>query len=121
MRIDSSIQNGGRMNFRAMAVISMAIQTLMKEMNWAEYGEDPVHTPLIDEKDDCRKLDLLTDMLGTLTRMMDSRIDYLTTEGKIVREWVDVILEICARYRKELEVLKQLETQLNDSSESHGD
>lgn len=96
-------------NFRAIQVLSMAVSTLMEELPWAPYGPQHLHTPLIHEEMDCHRLDLLTDMLGTLTRMMDTRIAYVTSEGKMVREWIETILELACRYRRELELLKKLE------------
>ncbi len=87
----------------------MAVSTLMEELPWAPYGPQQLHTPLLQEEEDCRRLDLLTDMLGTLTRMMDTRIAYVTSEGKMVREWIETILEVAGRYQRELEILKKLE------------
>jgi hypothetical protein len=49
------------------------------------------------------------DVMGTLTRMMDTRIPYVTTEGKVIREWIETILEIGGRYKRELETLEALE------------
>lgn len=100
------------MNFRAIQVLSMAVSTLMEELPWAPYGPQQIHTPLLEEEEDCRRLDLLTDMLGTLTRMMDTRIAYITSEGKMVREWIETILELAGRYRRELEILKKLEEEV---------
>ena len=90
----------------------MAVSTLMEELPWAPYGPQQIHTPLLEEEEDCRRLDLLTDMLGTLTRMMDTRIAYITSEGKMVREWIETILELAGRYRRELEILKKLEEEV---------
>jgi hypothetical protein len=87
----------------------MAVTTLMEEMAWGAYGSQGLHSPLVREEQDCRRLDLLMDIMGTLTRMMDTRIAYVTTEGKVIREWVETILEIGARYGKELEALEKLE------------
>lgn len=101
----------------------MAVSTLIEELPWAPYGPQKLHTPLLQEEEDCHRLDLLTDMLGTLTRMMDTRIAYVTSEGKMVREWIETILELAGRYRRELELLKKLEETcppLSDS-ESTGD
>ena len=97
------------MDFRAVHVISMAVSTLLQEINWAPYGSTELHTPVIGTAEDYYKLDLLIDVMGTLTRMMDTRITYVTTDGKVVREWIERILEIGSRYRKELEILERLE------------
>ena len=97
------------MNFKAIQVICMAVSTLIEEMSWDTYGSQGLHSPLVTDEHDCRRLDLLMDIMGTLTRMMDTRIAYATTEGKVIREWVETILEIGARYKKELEALEQLE------------
>ena len=43
--------------------------------------------------------------------MMDTRINYLTSEGKVVREWIETILEIGERYKRELEAIQSLEKQ----------
>lgn len=100
-------------NFRAIQVLSMAVATLMEELPWAPYGPQSLHTPLLQGEDDCHHLDLLTDMLGTLTRMMDTRIAYATSEGKMVREWVETILALAGRYQRELEILKKLEEEIS--------
>jgi hypothetical protein len=92
------------MDFKAIRIVSMAVSTLMEEIHWAPYGAQGLHTPVIVEEADCRRLDLLIDMLGTLTRMLDTRITFLSTEGKVVREWVESILELGHRYRSELEL-----------------
>lgn len=107
------------MNFRAIQILCMAVSTMVEEMTWASYGRQELHAPIVADEHDCRKLDLLMDMMGTLTRMMDTRINYLTTEGKVIREWIESILELGGRYRRELEVLERLERQLNcpDSQE----
>ena len=97
------------MDFKAIQVLCMAVSTLMDEITWAPYGSKEMHTPLVNSQEDCHRLDLLTDIMGSLTRMMDSRINYLTTEGKVVREWIESILDIGGRYRRELEVLERLE------------
>ncbi len=97
------------MDFRAVHVISMAVSTLLQEITWSPYGSTELHTPVISNAEDYYKLDLLIDVMGTLTRMMDTRITYVTTDGKVVREWIERILEIGSRYRKELEVLERLE------------
>ncbi len=101
------------MNFRAMRVISMAIITILPEIPWAPYGPQRLNTPVIQNEEDCRKLDLLLDMMGTLTRMMDTRINYVTTEGKVVREWIDLILELGSRYQRELTILESLENEIS--------
>jgi hypothetical protein len=97
------------MDFKAIQVICMAVSTLIEEMSWGAYGSQGLHSPLVRDEQDCRRLDLLMDIMGTLTRMMDARIAYATTEGKVIREWIETILEIGTRYKKELEALEQLE------------
>ncbi|MGO9570662.1 MAG: hypothetical protein ACLP5H_24290, partial [Desulfomonilaceae bacterium] len=92
-------------------VLCLAVSTLVDEMVWNTYGEQGLHTPTIQVEDDCHKLDILMDVMGTLTRMMDTRIAYVTTEGKVIREWIETILEIGGRYKKELETLEALELQ----------
>lgn len=87
----------------------MAVSTLVEEISWDVYGPESLHTPVVREEQDCRNLDMLMDIMGTLTRMMDTRIAYVTTEGKVVREWIETILEIGGRYRKELEVIEKME------------
>jgi hypothetical protein len=87
----------------------MAVSTLMEEMSWDIYGSPNIHTPVVKTNVDCHKLDLLTNILGTLTRMMDTRLTFVTTEGKIIKEWVERMLEIGGRYRRELELLEELE------------
>jgi len=98
------------MDFKAVQVLCMAVSTLMKEMSWDIYGSPNIHTPVVMTDADCHRLDLLTDILGTLTRMMDTRLTFVTTEGKIIKEWVERILEIGGRYRRELELLEGLES-----------
>jgi hypothetical protein len=88
----------------------MAVGTLMDEMTWMVYGSQELHTPLIRVQQDADDQEMLLDMLGTLTRMLDTRINYVTNEGKIIREWVETILKIGARYRRELEILESLES-----------
>ena len=97
------------MDFKAIQIVCMAISTLLDEMNWAAYGSQGFHTPVLTEEADCRKLDLLIDMMGTLTRMMDTRLNFVTTEGKVIREWIDTILEIGGRYLRELQTLEKVE------------
>lgn len=97
------------MDFRAIQVICLTVSTLMDEMVWNEYGEHGLHTPKIQDEDDCHKLDILMDVMGTLTRMMDTRLAYVTTEGKVIREWIESILEIGGRYKRQLETLEALE------------
>ena len=84
---------------------------LMDELKWDTYGSEDLHTPIIVSDDDCRNLDVLLDVIGTLSRMMDTRINYLTSEGKVVREWIETILEIGERYKRELEAIQNLEKQ----------
>lgn len=97
------------MDFRAINIVAMAVSRIMDEMEWAEYGPQKLHTPVINAPDDCNKLDTLIDMMGALSRMMDTRINYVTTEGKVIREWIENILEICDRYKRELEMIEELE------------
>ncbi len=97
------------MDFRAIYVLSKAVGTLMGEIAWSAYGPQDLHVPTVDTEEDCRKLDLLMDIMGTLTRMMDTQVSYVTTEGKVIREWIESILEICDRYQKELELIAELE------------
>ncbi|HTY23212.1 MAG TPA: hypothetical protein VMC85_08785 [Desulfomonilaceae bacterium] len=93
------------MDFKAISVLSSAVSTLMGEMDWDAYSDEDLHTPIIRSDSDCRKLEVLLDILGTLSRIMDTRINYMTTEGKLVREWVETILEIGDRYKRELDIL----------------
>jgi len=97
------------MDFRAIQVLSLAVSTLIEEMTWNIYGDQGLHTPAIQVEDDCHKLDMLMDVMGSLTRIMDTRIAYVTTEGKVIREWIETILEIGGRYKRELEILEALE------------
>jgi RNAse (barnase) inhibitor barstar len=92
--------------------MSMAIRTLIRDVPWDTYGAQHLHTPVITSEKDCHNLDLLVDVMGTLTRMMDTRIAYVTSEGKVIREWIETILEICDRYERELKVLKRIEDEL---------
>jgi hypothetical protein len=101
------------MNFKAIQILSMAVSTMVEEMTWASYGKQELHTPVVTDEKDCHRLDLLMDMMGTLTRMMDTRINYVTTEGKVIREWIESILELGRRYQRELEILERLEKRLN--------
>jgi hypothetical protein len=100
------------MDFRAIQIVCMAVSTLMDEMDWATYGLQQLHTPVITEQKDCDDLDVLMDMMGTLTRMLDTRINYVTTEGKVIKEWIETILTIGQRYRRELEILEAMENRL---------
>jgi len=97
------------MDFRAIQILCMTVSTLMDEMTWNAYGSPDLHTPVVVTSEDCHRLDLLLDIMGTLTRMMDTRITFITTEGKVIREWMERILEIGSRYRRELEVLERIE------------
>ena len=97
------------MDFRAIQVISQAVSTLTAEITWDTYGRQELHTPVIIDETDCHNLDLLLDIMGTLTRMLDTRITYVTTEGKVVREWIQTILEIGSRYKRELDILESFE------------
>jgi hypothetical protein len=105
------------MNFRAIQVVCMAVSRLMDEMQWAEYTTQKLHTPVINVQKDCDDLDMLMDMMGTLTRMLDTRIHYVTSEGKVIKEWIETILMIGQRYRRELELLEALEKRVNLSDE----
>lgn len=93
------------MDFKAIRVISAAVAGLMKEIPWAPYGPQSFQTPVINTEEDCAKVDLLLDMMGTLTRLMDTRINFVTTDGKVVREWIESILGLADRYRTVLELL----------------
>ena len=99
------------MDFRAIQVLCMTVSTLMEEIPWGAYGSEQLHTPVLTDEKDCYHLDMLLDVMGTLTRMMDTRIAFVTSEGKVIREWIEAILEIGERYRRELLVLKQLESE----------
>ncbi len=96
------------MDFKAVQVLCMTVSTLMDEMEWAAYGSPDQHTPVIQTHEDYHKLDMLMDILGTLTRMMDTRAPFVTSEGKLIREWVQTIIEMGNRYRRELENLDRL-------------
>jgi hypothetical protein len=106
------------MDFRAINVVAMAVSALVNEISWSQYGEQGFHTPLVSDESDCRKLDMLLDMLGTLTRMLDTRMNYVTTEGKVVREWVEVILQLGDRYQRELKILEGMERRLKVAESS---
>ena len=101
-----------KMNFKAIQVVSMAVSTMLEDIQWIQCGDEKSHIPLIEESEDVRKLELLLDVLETLTRLMDTRIAYLNTDGQLIREWVEKILEIGTRYQKELEILNNLERKL---------
>lgn len=111
------------MDFRAIYVVSRAVVTLMSELTWDVYGDEKMHTPVVRAEKDYHNLNLLSEMMGTLTRMMDTRIKYVTLEGKVVREWIESILEIGARYRRELELIERMESQIRGqaSEPSSGD
>jgi len=94
------------MNFKAVQILCMAVSTLLEEISWDDYGCEGLHTPLVQVENDCHKLHMLMDIMGTLCRIMDTRIAYVNTEGKIIKEWIETILEIGRRYRRELEVLE---------------
>jgi hypothetical protein len=102
------------MDFRAIQVLCQAVSTLMDEMAWDNYGPQELHTPVVRVEKDCHKLDLLLDIMGALTRMMDTKITYVTTEGKVIREWIQSIIEIGSRYKRELEILESLEKRVNE-------
>ena len=97
------------MDFRAIQVLCMTVSSLVNEMSWESYGSEGFHTPVVRTQGDCEKLDMLLDIMGTLSRMMDTRIAYVTSEGKLIREWIETILEIGNRYKRELEILEGLE------------
>lgn len=97
------------MDFRSVQVICMAVSTLIEEILWDVYGSQQLHTPILRDETDGHNLELLMDIMGTLTRMLDTRIAFVTTDGKIVREWIESILEIGARYQRELRALQQIE------------
>ena len=99
------------MDFKAIQVLSTTVCTLLDEIRWDSFGEPELHRPVVTTEEDCHKLELLVDIMGTLTRIMDTRVAYVTTDGKIVREWIERILEIGRRYRRELETLERLEKQ----------
>ena len=90
----------------------MAVSTMLEDIQWIQCGDEKSHTPLIEKPKDVRKLELLLDVLETLTRLMDTRIAYLNTDGQLIREWVEKILEIGTRYQRELEILNSLESKL---------
>jgi len=110
LRIDSHAEPGlPGMNFKAIQVVCMAVSTLVDEMTWDTYGSQALHTPVIVDDKDCHRLDLLVDIMGTLTRMLDTRIAFVSSEGKVIREWIETIVEIGSRYRIELEALEAAE------------
>ncbi|MEW6136903.1 MAG: hypothetical protein AB1733_01625 [Thermodesulfobacteriota bacterium] len=100
------------MDFRAIQVVCMAIATLIDEIPWDVYGAQQLHTPVLRDEKDCHNLELLIDIMGTLSRMLDTRIAFVTNDGKVVREWIESILEIGARYGRELEALKRMEAEV---------
>lgn len=97
------------MDFRATQVVSMAVSTMLDELSWMPCGDERSHTPIMETPDDVRKLELLLDMLDTLSRLMDTRIPHSNSDGKLIREWVEKIIEINFRYQRELELLAGLE------------
>lgn len=101
------------MDFRAIQVLCMTVSTLLDDLEWNTYGSPDLHTPVITTEEDCHRLELLLDVMGTLTRMMDTRIAFVTTEGKVIREWIERILEIGSRYRRELEALERIEKKVS--------
>ncbi|MBI5250708.1 MAG: hypothetical protein HY912_14555, partial [Desulfomonile tiedjei] len=44
-------------------------------------------------------------------------ITYVTTEGKVIKEWIQSIIEIGSRYKRELEILESLEKRVNEQLE----
>ena len=101
------------MDFKAAQVLCMAVSTLMDEMRWVPFESEQIHTPMVESEEDCHKLDMVMEILGTLTRLMDARINYVTSEGKLIRERIDTLLEIGNRYKRELEALEALERNSN--------
>ncbi|MBM4325634.1 MAG: hypothetical protein FJ118_00600 [Deltaproteobacteria bacterium] len=101
------------MDFKAMQVLCMAVSTLMEEMRWASFGSEQAHTPQVETEEDYHNLDMLMEILGALTRLMDARINYVTNEGKLIRERIEILLEIGSRYKRELEALEALERKGN--------
>jgi hypothetical protein len=99
---------GKEMDFMAIRVLSMAVSTLLEEMSWEDYGSPDLHTPVVSTSYECERFDMLLDMMGTLTRQLDTKIAYLTTEGKVIREWIEKILEISRRYQRELDLIVAL-------------
>jgi hypothetical protein len=57
---------------------------------------------------------MLLDMMGTLTRQLDTQIAYVTSEGKVIREWIEKILEISRRYQRELDLIETLKENPKD-------
>ena len=106
------------MDFRTVQVICMAVSTLIDEIPWDVYGSQQLHTPILRDEADCHNLELLSDIMGTLTRMLDTRIAFVTTDGKIVREWIETVLEIGSRYRRELEALQRMEERMTAQLQS---
>jgi hypothetical protein len=100
------------MDLRAVQVLCMAVSTILAEMAWDPYGPEALHAPRIRTAEDCHRLDLLMDMMGTLTRFMDTRLTFVTTEGKVIREWIERILELGGRYRRELLILEEWESRI---------
>jgi hypothetical protein len=100
------------MDFRAIQVMCMAVETLVGEITWSPYGPQGLHTPVVSGDEDCHRLEMLEDIMGSLTRMMDTRINYITNEGKIIREWIETILELGTRYQKQLELLQEMENKV---------
>ncbi|MEW6530319.1 MAG: hypothetical protein AB1473_05745 [Thermodesulfobacteriota bacterium] len=97
------------MDFKAAQVLCMAVSTLMDEMRWVPFESEQIHTPTVESEEDCHKLDMLMEILGTLTRLMDARINYVTSEGKLIRERIETLLEIGSRYKREIEALEATE------------
>jgi hypothetical protein len=93
------------MDFKAIQVICTTVSTLMDEIEWVDYGSPDMHTPLIQSQEDYHKLDMLVDFLGTLTRVMDCRVAFVTSEGRVIREWIQTILDMGNRYKRAQEVL----------------
>jgi hypothetical protein len=105
------------MDFMAIRVLCMAVSTLLEEVSWEDYGSPDLHTPVVSTPDECERLETLLDIMGTLTRQLDTRIAYVTTEGKVIREWIERILEIGHRYQRALDLIegvKENATSLSD-------
>lgn len=105
------------MDFIAIRVLCRAVWTLLDEISWEDYGSPDLHSPVVSTPDECERLEMLLDMMGTLTRQLDTRIAYVTTEGKVIREWIERILEIGHRYQRELDLIKGLKEKAKNSSD----
>ena len=104
------------MDFRAIQVISMAVSNMLDELKWMQCGDERSHTPIMETREDVRTLELLLDMLDTLSRLMDTRIPHSNSDGQLIREWVEKIIEINFRYQRQLEMLAKLERESQTNS-----